>query len=119
MKKIIHLLLIFIAASSASYLKEKWQGRIYEEGGALVIDNKGLGLWGDKINEKVEFKENFSLESEEGKEYLVFHSELDVGVDSELNIYALDARNHRVLKFDERGNFIWKTGRKGQGPGRV
>jgi hypothetical protein len=58
-----------------------------------------------------------SIGAEEGQEYLLFHSDLNVAVDSELNMYVLDIKNHRLLKFDKMGAFIWETGRKGQGPG--
>jgi hypothetical protein len=53
-----------------------------------------------------------SIGDEEGQEYLLFHSDLNVAVDSELNIYVLDIKNHRLLKFDKMGAFIWETGRR-------
>ena len=117
MKRLTIFMLILIVVFVSDCSKEKWEGRIYKEAGVTVIESKGSGLWGDKINEKIAFKENLTLGSEEGKEHLVFHSELDIAVDSELNLYVLDIRNHRLLKFDKMGNFIWKKGRKGQGPG--
>lgn len=117
MKKLTCFVLISMAIFFAYCSKEKWEGRIYNEGGVIVIETEGSGIWGDKINEKITFKENLSIGIEEGQEYLMFHTELDVVVDSELNIYVLDIRNHRLLKFDKQGYFIWKAGRRGQGPG--
>lgn len=117
MKKLTLFILISIMIFSVYCAKEKWKGRIYKETGVAVIESEGSGIWGDKINEKIKFKENLSLGVEEGEEFLVFHSELDVAVDSESNIYVLDIRNHRLLKFDKTGNFNWKSGRKGKGPG--
>ena len=117
MKKLTLFIFISIVIISANCSKEKWEGRIYKEAGVTVIESEGSGLWGDKINDKIVFKENLSLGVEEGEEFLMFHSELDIAVDSELNIYVLDIKNYRLLKFDNEGNFIWKTGRKGQGPG--
>jgi len=117
MKKLTLFILISIMILSTYCSKEKWKGRIYKEHGITVVESEGLGLWGDEINEKIKIKENLSLGVEEGQEFLVFHSNLDIAVDSELNIYVLDIRNHRLLKFDKQGNFIWKAGRKGQGPG--
>lgn len=117
MKKLACFVLVSIVIFSANCSKEKWQGKIYKEQGVSVIESEGSGIWGDKINEKVAFKENLSLGEEEGEEFLMFHTELDLAVDSELNIYVLDIRNKRLLKFNKEGNFIWKTGRKGQGPG--
>jgi hypothetical protein len=115
--RLISASLFILVIFSVNCSKKKWQGKIYKEQGVTVIESEGSGLWGDKINEKVTFKENLSFGKETGEEYLVFHSELDLAVDTELNIYVLDIKNHRLLKFDNKGNFIWKTGRKGQGPG--
>jgi len=117
MKKLACFVLVFLVIFFMYCSKEKWQGKIYKEQGVTVIESEGSGIWGDKINEKITFKENLALGVEEGEEFLMFHSELDVAVDSELNIYVLDIRNHRLLKFNKEGNFIWKAGRKGQGPG--
>lgn len=108
----IALLLFFLCCS-----KEKWKGKVYKEHGVNVIENQGSGLWGDKINDKIVLKENLALGNNEGPDYLVFHSDLSVSIDKELNIYILDIKNYRILKFDKLGNFIWKSGRKGQGPG--
>ncbi|NIM58397.1 MAG: 6-bladed beta-propeller [Candidatus Aminicenantes bacterium] len=117
MKRLACFALVSIVVISLCCSKEKWHGSIYKEQGVTVIDSEGSGIWGAKINEKITFKENLALGVEEGEEFLMFHSELDVAVDFELNIYVLDVRNHRLLKFDKNGNFIWKAGRKGQGPG--
>lgn len=117
MRKLILFILISIVITSANCSREKWKGKTYKEAGVTVVESEGSGLWGDKINEKITFKENLSFGKEEGEEFLVFFSELDIAVDTESNIYVLDIRNHRLLKFDNRGNFIWKTGRKGKGPG--
>jgi hypothetical protein len=97
--------------------KEKWKGRIYNEGDVLITETEGSGMWGEKISEKITLKENLSIGVEEGQKHQMFHSTLDVTVDSELNIYVLDIKNYRLLKFDKLGNFIWEAGRKGQGPG--
>jgi len=102
---------------SAYCSKEKWEGSVYKEAGITVIESKGSGIWGDKINEKITFKKNLSLGVEEGQACLMFYGDLSIAIDDELNIYILDIKNYRLLKFDKLGNFIWETGRKGQGPG--
>ncbi|MCP2606226.1 6-bladed beta-propeller [Candidatus Aminicenantes bacterium AC-708-I09] len=117
MKKIKIFVLFLIIISFFFTCKKGWQGKIYTENGVEVIENTGEGLWGRKINEKIKFVETLSLGKEEGEDYLMFHRFIRVAVDSDLNIYVLDAMNHRLLKFDKNGNFIWKAGRKGQGPG--
>lgn len=97
--------------------RERWEGRILTKDGVVIIENRGSGLWRDKTSEKITFREDLSIGVEEGEEYLMFRAFLRVAVDSKLNIYILDALNQRLLKFDKEGNFIWKAGRKGQGPG--
>ena len=120
MKKSLYLVLISLILTVLFFnfcSKKKWKGRIYYEGDVIITESEGSGIWGDKISEKIKFKENLSIGVEEGHEHQMFHSTLDVKVDSELNIYVLDIKSHRLLKFDKFGNFIWEAGRKGQGPG--
>lgn len=117
MRKFIFITLIFLVIFSINCSKKKWEGRIYEEQGVRVVESRGSGLWGEKSEKKIKFKEDLSLGVEEGEESLVFYGYPGVAVDPELNIFVLDTRNHRLLKFDKMGRFIWKTGRRGQGPG--
>lgn len=97
--------------------RDKWEGRIYTENEVTVVENEGLGLWGKETEKKIIFTEDITLGVEEGEDYLMFHHLRNVAVDSDLNMYILDGGNYRLLKFDKDGNFIWSTGRKGQGPG--
>ena len=117
MKKFIFFIIVAFSFFLFSCSKEKWKGKIYKEHGVNVIESQGPGLWGNKINDTIILKENLSLGNNKGPDYLMFHSELSVSIDKELNIYILDIKNYRILKFDKFGNFIWKSGRKGQGPG--
>lgn len=116
MSKSMIIVLTVLVMFSVSCTKEEWEGKIYTENGMTVVENWGSGLWDDKFtNADVKFEENLSIGVEIGEESLMFNSNPQVSVDADLNIYILD--DLRILKFDENGNFIWKTGRKGQGPG--
>jgi hypothetical protein len=106
------LILIF-----SSCKKEKWEGKIYKESGVTIVENRGAGMWGKESSEKVEFIQELSVGVEEGEDYLMFFRLRDIAVDVDQNLYVLDGGNHRLLKFDRDGNFIWQTGREGQGPG--
>ena len=53
----------------------------------------------------------------EGNSQYMFHNPNAVAVDSQGNIYVLDAGNFRIQKFDENGKYLLSIGRKGQGPG--
>lgn len=52
-----------------------------------------------------------------GDENYIFGSINDVEVDSGENIYILDGRMTRIVKFSKDGEFILRFGKKGQGPG--
>ena len=113
----IFLFLFVVLLCMTACKSEKWQGRIYTENGVTVIENKGTGLWGMSTAEKIEFVEELVLGVEEGDDHLMFYNLRNLAVDSQSNIYILDGGNHRLIKFDEEGKFIWSTGREGQGPG--
>ena len=121
MKKFLILIsaifLILIIIFSINCTKEEWEGKIYKEQGVTIVENRGPGLWKEEAEDKVQFVEDFSIGEYEGEDYLMFVRYLSIVVDSELNLYILDRGNHRLLKFDKEGNFLWQTGRKGQGPG--
>jgi hypothetical protein len=119
MLKVKKFMIILIISIFPSFSSEEWNGKIYKENGITVVESKGKGIWGEDIEKKVLFSDTLSLGLEEGDEKLIFGDELEIAVDSEENIYILDSRNFRVLKFDKNGKFLWKIGRKGQGPGEL
>lgn len=69
------------------------------------------------INQFLAFRKISEIGISEGDENYIFGSINDVEVDKLGNIYVLDQRMSRVMKFDEKGKFILKFGKKGQGPG--
>ncbi|MBD3414694.1 MAG: hypothetical protein GF421_09730 [Candidatus Aminicenantes bacterium] len=116
-KKIEYVLLILSVLFSFHCNKAKWEGEIYTQGDVKIVQNKGSGLWEGDEGKDISFEETLSLGLEEGEDHLMFYRLRDLAVDSDLNIYAMDAGNHRIIKFDKNGQFLWETGRKGQGPG--
>ncbi|MCP2520400.1 6-bladed beta-propeller [Candidatus Aminicenantes bacterium AC-708-M15] len=116
---LFNLFLCFILIIPAKNLiaKQKWKGKIRKEKGIIIIENKGNGIYGKDIKNKISFKEILSIGVEEGPDYLMFGNYIKVDVDQEENVYILDSQNSRVLKFDKNGKFLWQVGRKGQGPG--
>ena len=120
MKKIsVFILFILACMFSSSCSQEQWEGRIYKEQGVKVIESHGLGLWGEIIEDKIDFITELTIGKEVGEDHLLFHSSLDVAVDSNQNIYVLDKKNYRFMSFDSKGNHIWTSGGKGQGPGEL
>jgi len=116
-KKTLILFFTCVVAFSISCTKDEWGGKITKEQDVTVVENRGPGLWGEEAEDKVQFVENLTLGVEEGEDHLMFNRYVSIAIDSELNIYIMDRQNHRFLKFDRSGNFIWETGQKGQGPG--
>lgn len=117
MKKLMVLIFVLIVIFSIYCSNEKWKGKIYKEQGITIIQNYGMGLLEEKSEKKIKFIEDLKLGVEEGEKYQMFHSNLSIEVDAKYNIYILDEKNHRIIKFNKKGNFIWEVGRKGEGPG--
>lgn len=111
------LLLIFIhfsvSAGQKSSQKPEWKGKVETENGVKVINNPKEPLYGQI---KLDLQEDLSIGSEDDKNYF-FYVVRDIAVDSEGNIYVLDARNYRIQKFNSNGKYLQTIGRQGQGPG--
>ena len=93
--------------------KAEWKGTVETENGIKVIKNPKEPLYGEL---KLELQEDLSIGSEDDKNYF-FYVVKDIAVDSEGNIYVVDARNYRIQKFDRNGKYLQTIGRQGQGPG--
>jgi len=52
-------------------------------------------------------------------ENVFFQTTPFIALDNEKNIYALDNRQHAILKLDSDGKFVSRIGRQGQGPGEL
>lgn len=94
-------LLIFIFSQGDLKSIQRWKGKIRKEKGVTVIENKGSGLYGKKIQDKIIFKEILSLGVDKGPEYLIFGRHIMIDVDLDQNIFVLDIQNHKLLKFDQ------------------
>ncbi len=70
-----------------------------------------FGFFKLDIEEKVLIKE-----SDKGENY-IFGSISDISIDTFENIYLLDSRQRKILKYDKEGRFIKTIGKVGQGPG--
>jgi len=110
---IVLFLLAIVSLVSFGEQKAEWRGKIDYEDGVKVIKNPDRPFFGELI---FDLEEDLTIGNEEDKNYM-FYQARDVKVDSQGNIYVLDAGNHRVQKFDKNGNYLQTIGRKGQGPG--
>src|SRR4030042_2929905 len=83
--------------------------------GVKVIKNLKTEL--DKAFNDLELIEDLSIGVEEGDENFMFSYPVDVDSDSNGHIYVLDYQECLMTKYDSKGMFMTKFGRKGQGPG--
>lgn len=116
-KKVMIIIPIFLLFSILSDSFEFQNGKIRAKKEVSIIESKGDGLWGNALKDKIKFKEVLSIGVESGPEYLIFGKSILTSCDSFQNIYIVDIQKHKLIKFDRRGNFLWETGRAGEGPG--
>jgi hypothetical protein len=76
-----------------------------------VLKNKKLR------NISIKLEKELTLGENPGGQTALFQSIRSFRVDALGNIYVLDMRAPKLIKFDSRGNVIFTIGRKGQGPG--
>lgn len=66
---------------------------------------------------KINLEKELTLGESPGGQTALFQSIRSFRVDNLGNIYVLDSRAPKLIKFDSRGNVLFSIGRKGQGPG--
>ena len=76
-----------------------------------VLKNKKPRVVSIKLEKELTLGEN------PGGQTALFQSIRSFRVDNLGNIYVLDSRAPKLIKFDSRGNVLFSIGRKGQGPG--
>jgi len=90
-----------------------WHAVTKKEGTVTTITNPQDPKYGEITFDLVQ---DLNIGSEDDENYL-FYRVAGINVDGKENIYALDAGNCRVQKFDKDGKYLQTIGRKGQGPG--
>ncbi len=115
------LFLMFLMSSSISGSEQKWDGQTKVVDGVTIIENRGPGIFGKSVGDKIKLIEVLSLgaDADNDPEYLIFGQHIMMDVDRDGNMFVLDVQNSRLMKFDREGRFLWKAGRRGQGPGEM
>jgi hypothetical protein len=93
-----------------------WKGTITKEGDVVVVKNPKEPLSWDPI---LSLKEDLSIGGSGATGENVFSYLMDIAVDQDGDIYALDLRDCCIKVFDRTGKFLRKIGRRGQGPGEL
>jgi sugar lactone lactonase YvrE len=84
--------------------------------GVRLVHNGKEGKWGKTPKVRVELVRTLGDVAAED-ENVAFYMPEGIALDSQGNLYILDAGNHRVQKFSRDGRFLASFGRQGQGPG--
>lgn len=81
------------------------------------IDNPSDGIWQDSPEVPFRFvlEQTFGAEEEPAEGMLA--SINSVVADDEGNVYVLDRRANQIIAFSPNGDFRWRAGREGEGPG--
>lgn len=110
---IVLLLSVFIMLVSCGKQEAEWKGTIEEVDGVTVVKNPSETVYGEII---LDLEEDLSIGREDDDNYM-FYEVANIAMDSNENIYVLDSGNHRIQKFDFKGQYLQTIGKKGQGPG--
>ncbi|MBM3310700.1 MAG: 6-bladed beta-propeller [Candidatus Aminicenantes bacterium] len=109
-------LLSIIAIGSPLFLSNTIAQTIKIESGIRVVHNEKDQAKFGNLNIDLKLMQTIGdIDAE--NEGFAFNIPSDVVIDAGQNIYILDSGNHRIQKFDFKGEFIGTIGRKGQGPG--
>lgn len=85
----------------------------------FVLILTGLILFPNSLDAEQEYEliQDLSIGIDVGDENLMFGSIINISLDGNQNIYALDRKNFQIKKFDPQGNFIFMLPiERGQGP---
>ena len=109
----ILFILLFFSIASCGGEKIEWQGSIEEDNGIPVVKNPKEPIYTEDI---VNFEEELVITEGEGKQYL-FSNLIDLAVNDDETLYALDYQTADIKVFDKDGQYIKTFGKRGQGPG--
>ncbi len=89
---------------------------IENKDGVRIVHNEKNGKWGN--DPKIEFKFIGTLGDYNAEDdNFLFYLPEGIVQDSKGNVYVMDAGNHRIQKFDQRGMYRDTFGGEGEGPG--
>jgi hypothetical protein len=108
------IIFILFLIASCSQQDSKWKGSIRTEDGVTIVENPIEPMY---TGEVLELEEDLIIGKNVDEEDFLFQRISAVKADNEGNIYVLDDKASKIMKFDPHGNLIAEFGRKGQGPG--
>ncbi len=96
--------------------KAEWKGKVEEENGVIVVKNPKEPMYGEDV---FSLEEELSIGVAEGSKEYMFSRVVDIAIDEEEKIYALDVKECHIKVFNKNGEYLKTIGKKGQGPGEM
>lgn len=93
-----------------------WKGTIAKEDGVIIVKNPKEPIHQGPV---LALKEDLSIGGAGATGGYIFSYLMDIAVDNEGNIYALDLRECCIKVFDRSGKYLRTISRRGQGPGEL
>ncbi|MFZ2053000.1 MAG: 6-bladed beta-propeller [Candidatus Aminicenantales bacterium] len=111
--------LLFSALSVFLFLygQKETDFKVIEEDGIPVAINPDHPIPVKDSPKEILFEEEFKIGSTEGDPNYIFGAFISFTVDDHGHVYVLDWREKTVRKFDHRGEYLFRFGDPGQGPG--
>jgi len=109
----LSIIVIFISCQKPG---SEWKGTIEVADGILTVKNPSEPIYHEAI---LNLEEDLSIGASEGKDEYVFSRIGGLDVNSNGDIYAIDASSAQIRVFDSHGQYLRSIGRKGQGPGEM
>ncbi len=122
MKKTTKIISVIISLSALIMLvsfggqKAEWKGKVEEENGVIVVKNPKEPMYGEDV---FSLEEELSIGVAEGSKEYMFSRVVDIAIDEEEKIYALDVKECHIKVFNKNGEYLKTIGKKGQGPGEM
>jgi hypothetical protein len=107
------IIVFYVNSVNAKANNLKWQGKSESRNGIKVMKNRGNPIFGE-IN--LDLREDLCITYGKNKnDFFEWISRIEI--DDEDNIYILDSSKCVIFKFSNQGKYLYKIGRKGEGPG--
>jgi hypothetical protein len=113
---ILFCYILFAEYFSAAIFSQK-QFKIEKQGDVTIVSNPKKPIPKNGLKKRIVFKEELSIGEIEGDDNYMFGEFIIFNTDDKGNFYVSDIDNHRIQKYDSKGNYLLTIGRKGQGPG--
>ncbi|MFQ5702832.1 MAG: 6-bladed beta-propeller [Gemmatimonadales bacterium] len=111
------LLVLAIAETACSSARTEWAGTVVDSAGVTVVSNPAKGTWTTASAWKIE--EETRIGANEGDPNYQFGQIGSIAIDSDGQLFVLDAQARNVRVFTSDGRYLRTIGGPGNGPGEL